>query len=115
MQSHSLTATATNGATVEIGTIEHEGRSFEALGAVIDTSTGLILGYPKHGNFNGVPHTLCTWDGKPLGPLAITGYARGFHGVKLTCYSFEYEGRRYTGRGLGDGMSVRLHARGKRA
>jgi hypothetical protein len=96
-------------ATVEVGTVIHEGQRIEALGAIIDTERGLIVGYPHHGNGNGFTNQLRTWDGKAIAALEITGTARGFNGVKLTCYAMTYEGRRYHGRGLGDGMSVRMH------
>jgi hypothetical protein len=113
MLSHSVTGTASNGATVEVGTITHEGREFSAMGAVIDTTDGVIVGYPKHGDGTGRDggHTLRTWDGAFIAALEITGYARGFHGTELTCYALTYEGRRYSGRGLGAHMCLRLKAR----
>lgn len=85
---------------VEVGTIEHEGRRYSAGGSFIDTKHGVICGYPKHGDpSKGLPHTLQSWGGESIGMLEITGHARGFHGVKLTCYALTYEGRRYHGRG----------------
>ena len=110
MRTHSETLTASNGARVEQGTVIISDRPFVATGSVIDTEQGVIIGYPSHGGPNG-PHTLRTWAGEAIGALTITGQARGFHGTKLTCYAMTYEGRRYSGRGLGDGMSVRLRAR----
>jgi hypothetical protein len=53
-------------------------------------------------------HWLTTWTGKRVGLLELTGKARGFHGVKLYCYSAVIEGRRYYGRGQGPGMYLNL-------
>lgn len=106
--------TGTSGsATVEVGAVIYDGRRFEALGSIIDAERGIIVGYPHHSDKPGMPHLLRTWEGKSMGMLAITGHARGFYGAKLTCYSFEYEGVRYSGRGSGNGMLLRLRA-GKR-
>jgi hypothetical protein len=99
---------------VEIGTIEHEGKSFSAMGSIIDTEARLIIGYPKYGNFNGIGHQLTTWHGDFIAGLAITGKARGFNGVELTCYAIDYQGRRYHGRGLGEGMAVKLRCTSNR-
>jgi hypothetical protein len=51
---------------------------------------------------------LTTWTGTFVSGARITGEARGFHGVKLYCYSTVIEGRRYHGRGLGNGMCLNL-------
>jgi hypothetical protein len=51
---------------------------------------------------------LTTWPGQKVAVLQTTGKARGFHGVKLTCYSATIEGRNYFGRGLGPGMYINL-------
>lgn len=53
-------------------------------------------------------HTLTTWTGKRVASLEVTGTARGFHGVKLTCYAATIEGRRYIGRGHGPGMYLNM-------
>lgn len=53
-------------------------------------------------------HTLTTWTGKRIASLEVTGSARGFNGVELTCYAATIEGRRYYGRGLGAGMYLNL-------
>lgn len=52
--------------------------------------------------------TLTTWPGNVVAPLEVTGTARGFHGVELTCYRAVIEGRAYHGRGLGAGMYLNL-------
>lgn len=59
-------------------------------------------------------HYLTTWTGNRVTDLEVTGSARGFHGVKLTCYAATIEGRRYYGRGHGPGMYLNLRP-GKRA
>ncbi len=51
---------------------------------------------------------LTTWPGNRVARLEVTGAARGFNGVKLTCYAATIEGRRYHGRGLGAGMYLNL-------
>lgn len=56
---------------------------------------------------------LTTWTGKRVGYAQVTGTVRGFHGVKLYCYSTVIEGRHYYGRGQGPGMYVNLRP-GKR-
>lgn len=53
-------------------------------------------------------HVLTTWPGNVIGALEVTGHARGFHGVKLTCYAITIEGRRYIGRGHGPGLYLNL-------
>lgn len=108
MITRSETATQ-DGATVELGTIEHEGRAFTAMGAIVDVDRGLIVGYPNHRD-GGLPHRLRTWNGELIALLEITGRARGFNGAKLTCYAMSYAGRRWHGRGLGNGMSVTMRA-----
>lgn len=105
MNSKSETVTATNGATVEIGTIVHEGREFAAQGSVIDEQQGVIVGYPK-GN------RLQTWNGKDIEGLVLrvtsTWRVRSWIGSHMNAYSATYKGRRYHGRGFGDGMSLTL-------
>lgn len=51
---------------------------------------------------------LTSWPGNRVARIYVTGTARGFNGVKLTCYSATIEGRNYYGRGLGDGMYINL-------
>lgn len=53
-------------------------------------------------------NTLTTWMGDFVAALEITGTARGFNGVKLTCYRCIINGRTYIGRGLGPGMYLNL-------
>jgi hypothetical protein len=56
---------------------------------------------------------LTTWTGTFVTGARVTGEARGFHGVKLYCYSAVIEGRRYHGRGQGPGMYLNMRP-GKR-
>jgi hypothetical protein len=53
-------------------------------------------------------HYLTTWPGNRVAQLKVTGHARGFNGVRLTCYAATIEGRRYHGRGQGEGMCLNL-------
>lgn len=103
------TLTATNGAQIEVGTITHEGRDFAALGSVVDEQNGVIVGYPKDGRLH-------TWDGQlidGLGMLFITSswaMPRSWIGSRMYAYRATYKGKRYHGRGFGDGMLLRLRA-----
>ncbi len=89
-------------AKVEVGTFTHQGVKYSALGSIVDHDAGRIIGYPSRDN-----RTLMTWDGRTLGTLKVTGYACGFH-CKLTCYRAAVDGLNYHGRGLGEGMILRL-------
>lgn len=99
--------TFTNGATVEVGTVTHDGREFAALGSVIDETRGVIVGYPKGDK-------LQSWDGKdiPGVVLRVTSSwpVQSYLGSTMYAYSATYKGRRYHGRGFGDGMSLSLRA-----
>ncbi len=114
MQTNSVTHTASNGATIEVGTITHEGRSFSATGAIVDESAGLIFGYVKCLNPDSHPtcqrFELTNWEGATIMPLTRTGKATGFYGTKLECFAGTLNGRRYSGRGLGSGMCIRMRA-----
>jgi len=103
MNTESIHGIAKNGAKVEIGVVEHQGHKFEAMGSLVDHEAGRCFGYPSTDG-----KTLNTWDGQPMGPLEVTGKARGFHGVKLTCYKAKIDGHTYHGRGLGSGMLLKL-------
>lgn len=52
-------------------------------------------------------HYLTTWTGKRLALLERTGKAPAFN-CELTCYAVTLEGRRYIGRGHGDGMYLNM-------
>lgn len=97
----------TNGATVEVGTVTHNGREFAALGSVIDEVSGVIVGYPKGDK-------LQTWNGQNIDGLTLritsSWAVRSWIGSRMYAYSATYKGRKYHGRGFGDGMSLRLRA-----
>jgi hypothetical protein len=57
---------------------------------------------------SGDGRTLQTWPGNHIAALTVTGKVHGFNGTRLTCYSAVIEGRRYYGRGLGNGMCINL-------
>ena len=106
MIANTETLTATNGATVEVGTITHEGQEFSALGSVIDEQNGVIVGYPKG-------DSLTTWNGQPIEGLRLRITSswrtpRSFVSDRMFAYSATYKGKRYYGRGAGDGMLLRL-------
>lgn len=94
---------ADNGARVEVATFTHEGRSFAALGSVLDEDSGVIVGYP-----NDAGTMLMTWDGRPLFPIRQTGKMRGFYRSTILCWGGTYNGRYYSGRNAGSGMLLTL-------
>lgn len=100
-----VTHTAPDGARVEVGTVEHEGREFKALGSMVGDR--LMVGYLIRGE-----HVLRTGEGVKICDLQVTGSARGFHGVKLVCYAGVYQGHRWHGRGLGEN-SILVLRRGR--
>lgn len=76
--SHSETFLAANGATVEVGTIEHNGVQFSATGGVVDIDGGYVLAYiaddiiygPDHNGTRNVRKlcgNLTLWNGEVIG------------------------------------------------
>jgi hypothetical protein len=93
--------------SIEIGIIEVNGQSFEALGASVSATH--IYAYP-----NPQGTGLTNWAGQPLpGKLRITGRAR-IGRNRLVCWQFTSpEGQRYHGRNSGVGMLLKLKASSK--
>lgn len=115
MKATSKAVVASNGAMVEVATVHFEGKPFTALGAVVDESRGVIVGYPTaRGPYDRTQYVLQTWNGEPIAELTVTGHARGFHGSKLICWALTLNGRRYIGRNAGLRMVLTLRARGTR-
>jgi hypothetical protein len=105
MESKSETFTD-KGATVEVGTIIHEGREFSNLSSVIDEARGIISCYPKGA-------TATNWNGQVINGLRLTVTSswrtpRSFMSDRMFAYSATYKGTRYHGRGAGDGMLLNL-------
>jgi hypothetical protein len=98
--------TTDTGARVEVSTFASQGRSFTALGSVVDHEKGIVTGYPKGDVLN-------SWDNKPIGTCRIVSrfrmarwsFAGGWY---MYCYRAVVDGQPYYGRGLGDGMILRL-------
>ena len=115
MQSRSETHQQPNGAQVEVGTITLDGREFAAVGSIVDTAGGLLVGY-VHEHTPGY-FELRTWEGQPIVPLRRTARvttrlpsADGSPMV-LDCYSATYQGRVYSGRHCSAwNQSIRLRA-----
>jgi hypothetical protein len=106
------THTADNGARVEVGTVTHEGRAFEALGAVRDEVNGFVGAYVSErapGLFS-----LTTWEGVEIAPLrkVHTWKQWAFGGVRVEIFAWSATigGRTYTGRNSGPGMFVRMRS-----
>lgn len=100
--------TATNGARVELGTVNYCGQAFDALGSVVDHSRGYIVGYVKGA-------TLTTWDGAQIGTLRkVSTWKQWAPGAVFSTTMHAYvacvDGKRYHGRGQGEGMILRLRA-----
>lgn len=104
-QFRSETNTANNGATVEVGTMIHDGKEFAALGSVVDEQSGIIVGYPKGDK-------LQSWDSKEIEGVRLRVVSswsiHSWIGSRMYAYSASYKGRSYHGRGFGDGMSLNL-------
>ena len=102
-----------NGAVVEVGVFSHEAKTFSALGSVVDPASGIIIGYVSHAG--GKAH-LTTWDGDYILPIVCvsTWDIRNRHTgerTRMCAYrATDAHGVRYSGRGLGDGMLLRLRA-----
>lgn len=112
MKATSKAVVASNGAMVEVATVHFEGKPFTAMGAMVDESRGVIVGYPGLQCPGRSQYTLRTWNGERIAELTVTGSSRGFYGSRLTCWALTLNGRRYTGRNSGLGMVLRLRARG---
>jgi hypothetical protein len=105
MQYRSETKQADNGAQVEIGTVIHEGREYSAMGSIIDEACGVIVGYVSKDEL-----ALRTWGGEQICELRVVSRFKAF-GNPVTAYRCIYNGRRYSGRGSGPQMVLRLRAR----
>ena len=88
----------------EIGIFTHNGREYKATGAVIAEKQ--IVGY-VHGEH------LTAWRGEIIMKLNQAGFAKGLHGTALHCYNGSFGGYNWYGKGLGEGMVLRL-VRGRR-
>lgn len=91
-------------ALVETGTVVHEGREYAATGSVVDHTRGVVVGYPAG-------RELQAWDGRVIGTLFRVSTCRNrLTRSTLVAYRATVDGRRYWGRGSGDGMVLRLRA-----
>ena len=98
------TLTVDDSQAAEVGTIEHEGRSYSASGFSLDVETGRMVAY-----VDAMAAWLTTWSGERLCRIHQTGEARGFHGTTLYCYqTAPFLGHHWYGRGLGASMFLRL-------
>jgi hypothetical protein len=88
-------------ALVELATVELDGKSFTSGGAMI--SDEQIIGYVSSDG-----RELRTWSGETIMPIRQTGSQRGFYRALIKSYAGVYAGRRWYGRGLGEGMLIRL-------
>jgi hypothetical protein len=114
MQTRSEHGTAPNGARVEVGIVEHEGREYSALGSVVDPERGIVVGYVGKitpAGYGAHVRALTTWDGKTIGavwPVSSWPTPRSHVSSRMYAYRAEVEGVMYQGRGAGEGMIVKL-------
>jgi hypothetical protein len=116
METRVQTATATNGAKVELATIVHRGREFTANGSTIDLERGHIVAYVDSGPVaTGVAFDrnygwlLKTFEGAVIGKLDKTGESRGFYGSKITHFRMQLAGYRWHGKlGLDWNQLIRM-------
>lgn len=103
-----------NGAVAEAVTLEHEGRKFTALGAVIDHANGVLVGYVSADG-----KSLTKSGGEHICGLTRTGtyLIKSRHGcrTRIFCYGARVDGLYYHGRGEGEGMLLRMRAKVKPA
>lgn len=99
MKSRSETKIADNGASIELATIEHEGKEFTAFGSIIDHARGIVVGYPSM-----IDGKLClsTWDGKAITSLHVVSKWRihSWQSDAMCAYQATIDGHSYHGRGL---------------
>jgi hypothetical protein len=99
---------------IEIGTIEHQGRKFSAMGSVVDSERGVVVGYVGKGTVPGhASHArpLTTWKGEQIGviwPTSSWKTPRSYVSSHSYAYDAIVDGEKYHGRGQGEGMVVRL-------
>jgi hypothetical protein len=87
--------------------IEFQGKSFTACGSMMSQDGNLVMAYV--GRILGPMRAEITkWNGEVITIARITGTAKGFHRTKLLCVSCSIDGSTYYGRGLGEGMLIRL-------
>lgn len=99
--------------SVELGTFTLEGVSYTAMGSMIDTEAGQIVGYvvqPRDGW--GRLYNLTTWHGAHIGVLTLTKsyITAGRTRARIYCWKMIYAGRAYHGRNAGPGLVLRLKA-----
>lgn len=111
MQSHSEFHEH-DGVRVESATIVHEGKSFTALGSVVDHARGFVVGY-----VSGEPGAwrLTTWDGTTIAPLTrVRSWTQwGFGAVRNEIHAWRavIDGKTYSGRNSGPTMVLRMRTR----
>lgn len=102
-------------ATVEVGTVEHEGREYTAMGSMVDATNGRAVAYVgavcARDAYGRPVHKLTAWDGCQLGTAVEVSRwrtPRSFLSSHMVSYRVDMNGQRWHGRGCGEGMVLKL-------
>jgi hypothetical protein len=106
----------TTGASIEVATINFNGRDFTNLGSVIDEKRGIIYGYPTQAaNYASTGgYVLTTWDGQIIASCHkvnswLNRNTFGGFPVRMYAWSCLYNGRKYAGRNAGPELLLRMN------
>jgi hypothetical protein len=105
-KSHAETVTT----RVEVGTVEVEGRTFAAHGAIVDHDAGYLAGYPA---VEGGAYVLKSWGGETIAPLVLVSRWRNPRGVfssETVAWRATLGGKTYHGRNGGTGLLLHMRA-----
>lgn len=89
-----------------MATVTHNGHDFTALGSVIDHTSGHVIGYVSSDGLK-----LTTWEGAQIGTVRCTSSwrnPRSHFRSRIHAYVANIDGKRYYGRGAGNGMLLKL-------
>jgi hypothetical protein len=95
-----------NGAIVEVGNVEFNGKSFSAIGSVDDRASGVVCGYVHKENDGS--YSLVSWDGsKTFCQLTNTSKwktSRSYISSHQFAWTTVIDGIKYNGRNGGEGL-----------
>lgn len=95
----------------EIGTVTHEGRTYEASGAIVADDLSVVGGYVKRDEATG-KYYLTGWDGSfmfiTLEPRGTWKTPRSYISSEMTAWRTTINGKTYAGRNGGEGLVLFL-------